>query len=135
MLSNLIKAYLILGLVVWAGQLASDVYDRAAQSGPTCAEGDAPTVTQVPGIDASGFFQIVMWAPSLIQSLRHGVPVMEIVRPTECVRKGSIAYRSTRCQCQAPVTFKDQLMSFHTVYYWAAPDVACEAAKPPACSK
>ncbi len=134
MLWTLVKVYLILGLVVWAGQLASDVYDRTAQSGPTCAEGEAATVTQVPGIDASGFLQIVLWAPSLIQSMRHGLPVTEIVRPTECVPKGSIAYRSTRCQCQAPVIFKDQLMSFRTVNYWAAPDVACEAAKPPACS-
>lgn len=135
MIWSLVKFYLILGLVVWAAQLASDVYDRTAQSQPTCAEGDAPVVTQVPGMDASGFLQIIMWAPSLVQTLRHGIPATELVRPTECVPKGSIAFQSARCQCEAPVIIQDKLQSFRTVYYWAAPGVACDAAKPPACGK
>jgi hypothetical protein len=135
MLWNIVKIYLILGVVVWGAHLASDVYNRTMQSQPTCADGDAPTVTQVPGMDASGLLQIIMWAPSLIQTLRHGIPATEFVRPAECVPKGSIAFRSTRCECQVPVIIQKKLQSFRTLPYWAAPDVTCEAAKPTACGK
>ncbi len=134
MLFKLLGFYLIIGVLIWAAQLASDVYDRTMTSQPTCAEGDAPTVTQVPGVDGSGLLQIGLWGPSLIQTWRHGMALSEIVRPTECTTKGSIKIGSTRCECQAPLIVQGTVRQFHTVRYWAKPDVACEASKPPACN-
>jgi hypothetical protein len=132
--ANVIGIYLLIGVALWAVQTGSDIYARTSGKGATCSGGDIPDVHQVLGVDASGFKQIAAWGPSLVQSLRQGIPLGAFVLPQSCAPAGSIAFHSTRCICRAPLTVDGRVMQFMTLHYWVRPGETCAATKPRSCT-